>query len=81
MVEEMARQPQNTNNMPTISLTLAYNINKFLSWFEDTMGEEQWLDTDDNTDEQVPGEGTWKSYLELPEYLDLIKEMKKTKTR
>jgi hypothetical protein len=34
------------------------------------MGEEQWLDPDaDNPD------GEWRSYLELPEYLELAKQL------
>jgi hypothetical protein len=42
-----------------------------LSWFEDNMGEEQWLDPDaDNPD------GEWRSYLELPEYLELAKRVR-----
>jgi hypothetical protein len=41
------------------------------AWFEDNMGEEQWLDPDaDNPD------GEWRSYLELPEYLELAKRVR-----
>ena len=35
-----------------------------LSWCEDNLGDESWLDTEDYTDGP---DGTWKSYSSLPE--------------
>jgi len=64
--------------MANISPRVAYTINQFLSWFEDNMGEETWLDSEDYTDGP---DGTWKSYLELPEYLAVIKAVKEQKKK
>lgn len=44
----------------------------FINWFENNFGDEQWLDSDDFTDGE---DGTWKSYLELPEYLEATKAL------
>lgn len=48
--------------MANISPHLAFVITQFLNWFEDHFAEECWLDPNDGPD------GTWKSYLEIPEY-------------
>lgn len=64
--------------MSNISPNLAFALNKFISWYEDNLFEEEWLDTEDTTD---GNDGTWKSYSEIPEYKDLISAVKRLKKK
>jgi hypothetical protein len=46
----------------------------FLSWFEDNMAGEQWLDPDaleTDPDYKAGYGGAWRDYTELPEYIRL----------
>lgn len=60
-----------------LSPALKSAINTFIDWFENNMGDEQWLDFQDVTNDP---DGTWKSYLDLPEYTNLIKALERIKS-
>jgi hypothetical protein len=47
-------------------------LNDFLQWFSNHFAEKEWLDTDDDKD--TP-DGTWKSYCELPKYIEAEKAL------
>ena len=51
------------NGIPPV---LAIALNQFINWFEDNMGEETYLD------EEGP-----KSYLDLPEFQNLLRAINK----
>lgn len=60
-----------------LSPRLKLAINRFITWFEDNMGNETYLDVD------VDGKEVHIDYLDLPEYtnlLDVLRDMKEIRS-